>query len=62
MSATSSAGPGTGDEATEDTNGEAPIDRAKLQAEIDELGTYIRWANSIGVDTKTPSVPQRESG
>jgi len=29
-----------------------PIDRGKLEAEIRELTDYIRWARSIGVDTK----------
>ena len=38
----------------EEGEGEEPdIDRAKLQAEIGELDHYIRWARSIGVDTKT---------
>lgn len=32
---------------------DAPIDFKKLDAEIEELGTYIRWARSIGIDTKT---------
>ena len=30
-----------------------PIDLTKLDAEISELGDYIRWARSIGIDTKT---------
>ncbi|PKL44158.1 MAG: ATP-dependent helicase [Candidatus Riflebacteria bacterium HGW-Riflebacteria-1] len=30
-----------------------PVDLKKLDAEIEELGTYIRWARSIGIDTKT---------
>jgi len=30
-----------------------PIDRKKLEAEIEELDRYIRWARSIGIDTKT---------
>ncbi len=30
-----------------------PIDPAKLKKEIAELEDYIRWARSIGVDTKT---------
>jgi predicted nucleic acid-binding Zn-ribbon protein len=46
------------DAAEEEENGEAPIDRAKLQAEIEELGTYIRWAQSIGVDTKSRALLQ----
>lgn len=29
------------------------IDLGKLEAEISELGDYIRWAKSIGIDTKT---------
>ena len=29
------------------------IDLNKLNAEINELDTYIRWARSIGIDTKT---------
>ncbi len=29
------------------------IDRKKLDAEIEELDRYIRWAQSIGIDTKT---------
>ena len=29
------------------------IDLEKLDAEIEELGDYIRWARSIGADTKT---------
>ncbi len=32
---------------------EEPIDPAKLKKEIAELEDYIRWARSIGVDTKT---------
>jgi hypothetical protein len=32
---------------------EQPIDPAKLKKEIAELEDYIRWARSIGVDTKT---------
>lgn len=32
---------------------EVPIDPAKLKKEIAELEDYIRWARSIGVDTKT---------
>ena len=31
----------------------ASIDLNKLNAEINELDTYIRWARSIGIDTKT---------
>jgi len=41
------------DEAPADEGDEEPIDLDKLQAEIDELGDYIRWARSIGADTKT---------
>ena len=32
---------------------EQPIDPAKLKKEITELEDYIRWARSIGVDTKS---------
>ncbi len=32
---------------------EKPIDRKKLQAEIDELGRFSHWARSISVDTKS---------
>lgn len=42
----------------EHTSGDEPIDRAKLQAEIEELNTYIRWAQSIGVDTKSRALLQ----
>lgn len=34
----------------------SPIDWEKLNAEIDELDHYTRWARSIGVDTKTRSL------
>lgn len=40
-------------EETDAGNEEVKIDRAKLDAEIDELSDYIRWARSIGIDTKT---------
>jgi SNF2 family DNA or RNA helicase len=33
-----------------------PIDLRKLDAEIAELTDYIRWARSIGIDTKTRSL------
>jgi superfamily II DNA/RNA helicase len=33
-----------------------PVDGAKLDAEILELDQYIRWARSIGVDTKSRSL------
>jgi hypothetical protein len=33
--------------------GSAPIDFARLDREIRELEDYIRWARSMGVDTKT---------
>jgi len=33
-----------------------PIDRKKLDAEIDELDRYVRWAQGIGIDTKTRSL------
>jgi predicted nucleic acid-binding Zn-ribbon protein len=42
----------------EEGNGEEPIDRTKLKAEIEELNTYIRWAQSIGVDSKTRALLQ----
>ena len=32
------------------------IDKQKLASEIDELNRYIKWARSIGVDTKTRSL------
>jgi len=32
------------------------VDLKKLNAEIDELTDYIRWANSLGVDTKARSL------
>ena len=42
------------DEASpEITPAEEPIDPAKLKKEIAELEDYIRWARSIGVDTKS---------
>jgi hypothetical protein len=30
-----------------------PVDRARLHAEIAEVGQYARWAHGVGVDTKT---------
>lgn len=30
-----------------------PIDRKKLDAEIEELDRYVQWAQGIGIDTKT---------
>lgn len=33
-----------------------PIDLHKLKAEISELDDYIRWARTIGVDTKTKAL------
>ncbi len=43
------------DESAADTEAPAaePIDPAKLKKEIAELDDYIRWARSIGVDTKS---------
>jgi superfamily II DNA or RNA helicase len=53
------------EDAEETLNGEEPpettgsavepkkIDLHKLEAEIDELADYIRWARSLGIDTKT---------
>jgi len=35
---------------------ERPVDIARLGAEIAELDDYIRWARSIGIDTKTRSL------
>ncbi len=32
------------------------LDHKKLDAEIEELGRYISWARSIGIDTKTRSL------
>ena len=45
-------------EAIEDESGKSspppePLDLEKLSAEIAELTDYIRWARSIGIDTKT---------
>lgn len=33
-----------------------PIDLKKLEAEISELEDYIRWARSLGIDTKTKAL------
>lgn len=33
-----------------------PIDLKKLKTEINELNDYIRWARSVGVDTKTKAL------
>lgn len=43
---------------TENTKPKAPtkIDLKKLDAEISELDDYIRWARSIGIDTKTKAL------
>lgn len=41
---------------TEEGLDELPLDPAKLQREIDELNDYIRWARSIGVDTKSKAL------
>lgn len=35
---------------------EQEVDLQQLQAEIEELNDYIRWARSIGIDTKTRSL------
>lgn len=40
-------------EATPEAPAAEPIDPAKLKKEIAELDDYIRWARSIGVDTKS---------
>ena len=37
---------------------EQPVNPSALQAEIDELSDYIRWANSIGVDSKSKALLQ----
>jgi hypothetical protein len=34
-------------------SGPPPVDRARLHAEIAEVGQYARWAHGVGVDTKT---------
>lgn len=39
-----------------DINDDEQIDIPKLKAEIKELEEYIRWARSIGVDTKTKAL------
>jgi superfamily II DNA or RNA helicase len=45
-----------------DTSSHSPgsiqIDLEKLDAEIEELTDYIRWARSIGIDTKTKALLQ----
>ncbi len=40
----------------EENGGSAAIEPVKLQAEIDELGRFIEWAHSIGVDTKAKAL------
>ncbi|WP_022851101.1 SNF2-related protein [Limisalsivibrio acetivorans] len=40
-------------EVTETSDNENKIDLKKLEAEILELDQYIRWAKSIGIDSKT---------
>jgi len=48
---------GESDEEGEPDDVEAPpINLKKLDAEIAEIDAYIRWASSIGVDTKTRSL------
>ena len=47
-----------GQSPTEESAGSQDIDLRKLEAEIKELEDYIRWARSIGVDTKTKSLLQ----
>ena len=44
-----------GDEKEAETS-EEQIDTLRLQNEIDEIGNYIRWAYSIGIDTKTKAL------
>jgi len=41
-----------------DQEPDAPLDFKRLAAEIEELDHYIRWARSIGVDTKTRALLQ----
>lgn len=46
------------DESTAENGSEPPekspaIDRAMINAEIEELDRYIKWARSIGIDTKS---------
>lgn len=46
------------DESTAENGSETPekspaIDRAMINAEIEELDRYIKWARSIGIDTKS---------
>ena len=41
------------DETGFDDDDDEVIDRAKLEEEIREVEQYIRWARSIGIDTKT---------
>jgi len=36
-----------------DTLNSLPVDRARLHAEVAEVGQYARWARGVGVDTKT---------
>lgn len=38
---------------SDETEAPLEIDRQKLDAEIEELGQFINWARSIGIDTKT---------
>jgi len=46
-------GPDSPDDGSDQEPSPAPvINRVKLEAEIRELNDYIRWARSIGVDTK----------
>ena len=33
-----------------------PVDLLKLQSEIDELNSFIRWAHSIGIDSKAKNL------
>ena len=44
------------EEAPAEAEPEPAVDRNKLDAEIEELDRYIRWARSIGIDTKTRSL------
>ncbi len=44
---------GSDEEILSDAVDEDVIDHAKLEDEIEEVDQYIRWARSVGIDTKT---------